>query len=279
MSTYNYNILEFPNSLVNIDTFTKEINQSSIITALSHMNIINNVVEVIFKADLSNNDKIILDDLVIRHDNSIKHSDIINVKIKEQEDYAQTKGHFQSTVIDLEIDPSQNIVTKDITFPYPISLFSSEWNVDVTNVGDKAEFHIAPDTIIGTITSTIDGSEGLKTINVSQTVIDNISMGFHIKIGSKTNSCIGRVASIDKDNKTITFEESISQTYTAGSYVFMTVKVVDYWRFTAPGFNSVGESKIGAAYIPANTVLRIIYHNINGLNVNKLFGVAIDYMY
>lgn len=279
MTTYNYNILEFPNSLVNIDTFTKEINQSSIITALSHMNIINNVVEVIFKADLSNNDKIILDDLVIRHDNSIKHSDIINVKIKEQEDYTQTQGHFQSMVIDLEIDPSQNIVIKDITFPYPISLFSSEWNVDVTNVGDKAEFHIAPDTIIGTITSTIDGSEGLKTINVSQTVIDNISMGFYIKIGSKTNSCIGRVASIDKDNKTLTFEESISQTYTAGSYVFMTVKVVDYWRFTAPGFNSVGESKIGASYIPANTVLRIIYHNINGLNVNKLFGVAIDYMY
>lgn len=158
MTTYNYNITEFPDSLVNIDTFTKEINQSSIITALSHMNIIFNMVEVIFKADLSTNDKEILDNLVIVHDNSPSPSAIINVKIKEQEEYAQTQGHFQSTVIDLEIDPSQNIVTRDIIFPYPISLFSSEWNVDATNVGDKAEFHIAPDTIIGTITTSIDGN-------------------------------------------------------------------------------------------------------------------------
>jgi len=61
------------------------------------------------------------------------------------------------------------------------------------------------------------------------------------------------------------------------TYVMFTVKVVPHWRFNAPGFCSVGESKIGASFIPANTIMRVVYHNNSGSA--KWFAISLDYLY
>lgn len=63
MTTYSYT-----KTPIAIDRLTKEINTSAIITALDHMNLFGAALDIIFKADLSDGDKTILDGLVAAHD-------------------------------------------------------------------------------------------------------------------------------------------------------------------------------------------------------------------
>ena len=67
---------------------------------------------------------------------------------------------------------------------------------------DSAEFHIAPDTIIGVLTQ--DYIPGDSSLYVSDTVLENISLGFHITIDD--SSCFGRVIEKDPINKVIKIE-------------------------------------------------------------------------
>lgn len=275
---YTYLISEFPNDKVNSDTLINEVQSSNITIALDRID--NNATQVIFvfKTELSDDEEDLLFNIVSNHTGADSVAESTLVKIKEEEYTGETQGHFQSCVIDISTSGYET-VTKDLSFPYPISLFSAEWLVDTEHKGDRAEFHLAPDTVIGAVIQNIDASDGLTTISVSDTVVEYINKGYYIKIGSPSNECLGRVVDYDIDNKTITLEEPITSSYTVGSYIFMTIKIVPYWRFTATGFNSVGESKIGASFIPKGTILRILYYNENGVMTNKIFGISIDYMY
>jgi hypothetical protein len=55
---------------INSDRLTLEIQQSAIITAVDHIETLGNEVTVIFKADLSNDDKTILDGIILVHINT-----------------------------------------------------------------------------------------------------------------------------------------------------------------------------------------------------------------
>jgi len=278
MKKYTYNLTDFLNGIVDIARLSKEINESDITIALSYINIQTTFCEIVFKDDLATDEINELTYIVNNHTGEkLIINDTLYTKIKEEEYEGKTQGNFQSIVIDLETEGNE-IVQKDISFPYPISLFSAEWLTDTEHKGDRAEFHVGPDTIIGEVTVTAD-QDSTATLYVSSTVIKNIKKGFYIKIGSKDNESLGQVINYDIINNTITLDKNLLYTCNAGDYVYLTVKVVPYWRFTSPGFSSVGENKIGASYIPENTILRLIYYNENGITTKKLFGISIDYLY
>lgn len=270
---YVYTFNQFPNGKCDPGRLRTEIENSSIIVIQLIDIISSNIVALNFKAELSINEKSELDNIIANHSGEPLYFSIDTiVKVKEEEKTG-TQGHFQSRVIDLESQDS-SIVIKDISFPYNVSLFSAEWIVADEHVGDRAEFQLGPDTIIGVITE--DASIGTNTFKVSQTVIDNIKKGFHVKLNDEN---LERVIDYDTLNLTITTENSCTSLISSNSYVKMTIKIVPYWKFTASGFNSVGESKIGASFIPANTILRLVYYNENGQTHKKIFGISIDYLY
>lgn len=274
---YIFNKTQFPNDKFNISLLDSQIRSSDITISLARVDSSDSEsCLTIFRAELPDADEDILNLIVSTHNGEMERNPEL-VKIAE-EDYkaaeVATQGHFQSTVIDIETTGDE-VVEKDISFPYPVSLFSAEWLVDAEHKGDRSEFHIAPNTIVGAIIAPVDISS--NEFSVSPTVLENMQLGYHIKIGSSDD--LGRVSKIDLVNKTISVENPVSEAFDAGEYVKMTIKVVDYWRFTATGFNSVGESKIGASYIPPNTILRMVYYNENEIMTKKIFGISIDYMY
>lgn len=62
MTTYSYT-----KTPCAIDRLTQEIQQSPIVTALDHMNLFGSALDILFKADLSDTDKSLLDALVAAH--------------------------------------------------------------------------------------------------------------------------------------------------------------------------------------------------------------------
>ena len=271
---YTYSLLsDFPNNKINLGYFIEELNINYI--PVSNLSVQGDTVKLNTLLDLTTEQLNDIDTIISNHTGEEKVKVITEkVKIIEENEESGTQGHFQSRVIDLFISGVTGTTYKDITFPYPVSLFSAEWLVGDNQIGDCAEFHLSPDTICGVVTSNCNTGDTI--INVNDTVFTqaNISVGYHIKIN---NQDLGRVISKDENNLTITVENPIEENITSMTPILFTIKLVPHWRFTAPGFCSVGESKIGASLIPENTIMRMVYHNNNGSS--KWFGISIDYLY
>lgn len=269
--TYTYSINnDFINQIVDLSTLIITIKDSNL--PLEHIVIKDDNCIIQTYVNLTDDQKLLLDNIISNHTGEYIENHIEKVKIVEEQNDNGTQGHFQSYVIDIHVSGETGTTYVDHSFPFNISLFSSEWLVNENQISDIAEFQLAPNTIIGYLTSSASIND--LTINVSDTVIDNISIGYWLSIG---NEDLGRVINIDKVNNQLTFENKLKNNYNIGDLIKMTIKIVPHWRFTAPGFCSVGESKIGASFIPANTVMRLVYHNTTG--TSKWFGISIDYLY
>lgn len=272
--TYTYSITnDFPNQKVDMGSLIEELKLSNI--PIENLVIQGDNVKVITSLDLTTEQETITDTVISNHDgDEFVELYTEKVKIIEEQVLDRTQGHFQSRTIDMYISGVTGTTHVDISFPFPVSLFSSEWLVREEQVSDIAEFHIAPDTVCGALTQ--PHLSGDTVLHVSDTVFTQADMklGYYIKINGQD---LGRVIAKDSDNLTITVEEGLANDTAPGSYIMFTVKVVPHWRFNAPGFCSVGESKIGASFVPENTTMRVVYHNISGKS--KWFAISLDYLY
>lgn len=197
--------------------------------------------------------------------------------VKVQEETIPTGGHFKALGRKMDIAANET-KTKDEVFPFDISAMAIEFTSDSSNQGDELQLVIGPDTIIGTVSN--DVTSGDTVINVSQTVIDYVSIGYNINLFDGVNtSDLGRVTAVDKDNLTITAETAVDQSFSSvmPTYVRMSVYTIDDYTIGKPGRWTIGESKIGGSFIPAGTVVRIIYKNNE--NASKEFISQLEYLY
>lgn len=273
---YTYSIVDdFPNKKIDMGSFIEQLKENNI--PIDNLVIQGDNVKVITLLNLTSEQETIVDTVISNHSGvEIREIHTDQVKIVEEQADSVTQGNFQSRTIDVYVNSGDTIVHTDISYPFAISLFSSEWLVSEDIIGDVCEFQVSPDTVCGVLIA--PHSSGDTILSVSDTVFTDADMklGYYISINGQD---LGRVIDMNISNSTITIENPLETDLAAMTYVLFTVKVVPHWRFNAVGFCSVGESKIGASYIPANTVFRIVYHNVNDVKTNKLFGISIDYLY
>ena len=134
-------------------------------------------------------------------------------------------------------------------------------------------------TTTGTITSDVTASD--TVINVSQTVIDNVNIGYKIQLDDSTNTDdLGIVTAIDTDNKTITVDTAATQGFSAATptYVKQTVCMVSDYEIGPAWEWVIGESKIGGSHLPANTTVEVKYTNNSAITAKKLVA-KIEYLY
>lgn len=219
------------------------------------------------------------------------HSHIINISsiqelellednlIKIKEENIKTGGNIQ---IDMHTFDIPNGVSGDITiyeasYPHPINLLSFTVCPTNINIGDYISADIGHNKTIGTLTS--DLSLGVTELNVSQTVIDVLNIGYLVHLDTGVTSAdLGRCLSIDKFNLRITTEFSTDIDFLSGSYVQQTVQTIRKMRIPeSPSPIKLGDTKIGASYIPTNIPGRIKYTNNDGNS--KKFMFYIEYLY
>lgn len=208
---------------------------------------------------------------------------IYNNNTRVQEEKIETGGNFKVKTLECNIPAGVTGTTYefDNSFPHPISMVNVFFNTYEHNNCDVLNVDIAPDTLIGVITQDYDvGVTSLCSMTVTDTVIENSMIGGYLSIDNGiTSASAGNIINIDKDNFTIDLidpEQNIS--FPAGSMVKLTVKMMEDYHLEA-GTNRVllGSVKIGASYVPANTIGRIKYTNNNGLAKRFIFGL--EYLY
>ena len=203
-----------------------------------------------------------------------------DLKIQIQEESTSTGGHFRLDDYSFECLGNQ---TTYYTFSFPIdtSVLSFKVVVQPSMGSDIFGGIVGPDTIIGAVTAPVSTTD--KTFTVSQTVIDNAFYGAVCNLTDGVNvDDVGEIIGIDSDNMTITVTEAPSNTYSplSPTYVRIGVQMANNVKLpilTETGYLSVGQSKIGASYLPKNTITKVKY--INNTSETKTCHVLYEYLY
>jgi hypothetical protein len=208
------------------------------------------------------------------HDVNIESAIIIDTleeqSVSIKEETVPTGGHFSSKGIffNCPVGLSQY----DISFPFNISALSVSFQTRENQTEDIIDLIIGKDSIIGTLTNNVYISD--TVLNVTNTVVDNIKLGFFVMIDSTE---VGQVISIDKLNSQITIDRPCSRNYESLLYIKTYPKVINDFTIGYPGLYEIGKGKIGGSHIPANTIITFKYNN-NGESLKKFFSF-IDYLY
>lgn len=268
------------NGHLNENDLANEIMGSDIVSALSHVGKSGDQVEIWFKEAISAADQTLLTVIVASHEGNPTLETAATVIVKE-EVTGVTGGHYGIETVTLPVDHAVNTWKDlDVTFPYPVSIFSAQFVCKDHHEGDIIKVLIAPETTIGALTTNV--ALGAATLSVQQSVLDNIRLGFSVKLDDGTNQDdLGECIGIDAINSTITVSTPTTQAFAAATptYLKMTVNLVK--KFTLPHAYKVdiGRDVIGGSLLPANTILRIKYKNVEGTIVGKSFTFMMEYKY
>jgi carbonic anhydrase/acetyltransferase-like protein (isoleucine patch superfamily) len=276
---YTYPISDFPFGKWNLDRLTKEIFDSTIIIGLNYMTGNSENVTIYFKADLSVGEKATLDSIIAAHSGEpMPYSvEIQQVKIAvEQPKYIDsgnvTQELFCAESILIDVSAGTGLQIVDYSWPFNIALKSGTLYITEDMIGDEMSVKVAPNTIIGAITSNV--KVGDTSIYVSPTVIQNIKYGQYVGFPT-LNHELGRVVTVGSNYLTIKPAADVS--VNAGTYVGMCAKIIPYVYFNSTGVIEIGKTVTTANRIPANTKVRVEYKNNTG--VAKKISLFIEYLY
>jgi hypothetical protein len=226
----------------------------------------------------------------IINDDSIQLLETIsNTTVIISEESIPTGGHFKSRTIECNIPAGVTGIETDYDhiFPYDVSMLNVFFNTDDIHNGDTVSAHVSPLTLIGMITEDYDMGV-TTTMHVSPSTIEHIFIGCYIDLYSGiTGGNVGCVTQVDKLTNTITMCEisDLSEMaemvemseFPTGSYVHLTVKMIDKFHLEANRRIILGGNKIGSSFVPANTIGRIKYTNNSGDAKRFIFGI--EYLY
>lgn len=200
------------------------------------------------------------------------------MKIKEEVGEMTTGGHYQASSITVNAS-ANTVTTADFSYPLAIGPLSIEYVTKDTHEGDFLTVQIAPETIIGALVADITANSTVAYM--SPTVHDNSFVGAFLELtnGIQLND-LGRILSMHSSNGMVEFETATTDAFSAASptYVRQNINMVHNVEIGPPQKYVMGESKIGASYIPANTTIRVKYNN-QSANNDKKFVAIIENLY
>lgn len=195
------------------------------------------------------------------------------VLIAEEDPLYKTGGKFVVEGLDFSLTATPGLQTKDFSFGTNRALLSAHIDIATAWIGDTVTMVIAPDTIVGVVT--VAASIGGTVIDVSPTVLEAMKVGYAVKIG---DDVCGECTNIDIDNEQITVQTGLVTAAAVNTLIRISVEMARNLRFSTDKVTKdIGDSKIGGSFIPAGTVIRAIYDNVDG--VAKEFHFSLEMLY
>ena len=177
----------------------------------------------------------------------------------------------------LNIYSGDTISELNLTWDTNVDILLSKAFLSRVQEGDFIDLFIIPlnDGIVGAITS--NSISGQSIISVSSTVIQNVKIGYFLKIGTENNYY--EIKSVDIVNNQITLETNLTETKTAGTYVKLRVAFLkDCYVFNNNEF-SVGADIAGGMGLPKGYSLHIHYNHISPATSDYSINFNVVYKY
>lgn len=182
------------------------------------------------------------------------------IKAEENSD-----GYFETTHVVMNIPTGSpgDITTYDVTWPMDIILWRTFITPTSDMIGDSISVLAAPETTVGVLTAS--ASIGQTTISVNSTVLGNVSRGFLITLydGVNKNVC-GRCTEVNTTNSTISFQTAITNNFSAGTAVKISIYVLNNINITDTTTIDIGTKGFKGKGVPSGLIMRVYYTNNSG---------------
>lgn len=211
----------FPNKRVNSNKLTREIADSSIVIALNHIETTPETCSVWFKDVLSQNDEITLTTIASYHDGIDDVPAPSLVKIKEES--GDTGGNFSIYPVSILAEANSS-TTVNMIWPFPITALEIKVGIDESQKNDTLDVMVAPDTVIGIITSSSSSNPPAWT---SQNYVVGDKVTFSNQFGERVYSCILNTTSNQNPSNSsfwkhgfeLTVNSTVTQNCEVGYYI------------------------------------------------------------
>ena len=184
-----------------------------------------------------------------------------------------TGGQYRAQSVSFTI-PANTTGTYSNVWPYDISVKTVSFNTIQAQQGDVINSLIAPNTIVGVLTSPV--AIGDTVINVSSTATAISMKGFLFAISDGTNTA-NLQEIVDIGTSTITCHTASTFAFAAGSVVMVTVNNIRDFVIGPAGPVHLQASGSTAAVIPANTTVLVTYQN--NQSVSTVFNYNFEFFY
>ncbi len=181
------------------------------------------------------------------------------VEISEESGGKKTKGRFRSQGFSITAQPNEDTI-HDFTFPYDIAPLVIKFSTNESHRGDIVNLQIAPQVTVGAIIQPALIGNNYFYVNTEALSYLNVGYICYITNGVNTDE-LGDIVNIDYTLNKVYVESPIINSYSPGSFVKMTVNPLRNLVLSEPQVHTVGDSKIGATYIPKNNIVRLVYTN------------------
>ena len=196
-----------------------------------------------------------------------------------KEENTPTGGNYgiQSETINATAGP--NVTTSlQFSWPFDISVLAIYLLPNSSNAGDTLTITVGADTVYGITTQDIPA--GTTIIPVSASAMSNIAKGYYVTLSDNVNAdSLARVTAIDSINNTITCEMQTVHAFSASrpTQVQVSIIPVNGIELVSNLQYVIGMKKIGASFIPANTIVNVDY--VNNTVIPKKLVLTYEYLY
>ena len=202
---------------------------------------------------------------------------IHNEKITIKEESIPIEGRFKVETIKISADPNETKVVDKVwkidIAPLSVKILSTD-----KHKGDTLQVDVLPDKVVGVVAQDISISD--TVIHLSESIINLLSVGFPCSITDGVNvDNLNQILDIDYVNNTITVETATTNTFLISSPTYLRINI----RFLGPhelgeaGSLILGDSKLGASFVPKNEIVRLTY--VNNSDLYKDLYTVIEYLY
>jgi hypothetical protein len=208
------------------------------------------------------------------NENSVQELEVIGHTtqiVSVQEELVPTGGNFRCEGKKFTIG-ANSTASSTISWPYNITVLETFFSGSTAQIGNELDVIVAPETTVGILRESV--SSGATVLPVSLTVVQNINVGYELFIGSVN---LGEIISKDDVLLTVTLGTAIDAGYSANSLVKMQVINIKNLEIHSTSRYTIGRSKIGGRYLPANVPVKLIY--TNNTNAEVTFNYEIEYLY
>jgi hypothetical protein len=192
---------------------------------------------------------------------------------KVVEEDIPTGGHFKTWTESMTATAGESKIL-DVSYLYPINVLSTRIVTGEDHRGSTISLIVGPNTTIGQ--PTVDVAQGNNVIDADATSLEYAALGYKINLYNFISTEIqemGEIIEIDVVAGTITTSLTATSNHTyATSAIQISVYMMDKFEFGEPWGRHMGDSKIGSSYIPAGTIIRMVFQNNHESKTLTLIG-------
>lgn len=176
--------------------------------------------------------------------------------------YEGTQGYYMMEGSTTQTEEGMEMHVVDHAYKYPVCIFGLTLHNTPENFNDCIDVILNPDTVIGYLIA--PATSGSTTIVVNPTVLQYANLGFHLTISDGVNrhDC-DTVVEKNLDNNTVSVNLPLAYDFAPGSLVLLNLYIVKKYHICVTGRCEIGYGCMSGKTIPANTVVRVVYHNRN----------------